>query len=94
MKKRVEQPKTPAPAMKVSGKPKEGGQPTTGKIVRIVRGQNHGFIREAGGREVFFHRADVTGKFIDLEPGDVVSCELVEDRISGVRAVLVKKISK
>jgi len=94
MKKRINQPKTATPAMNVSGKPKEGGQPTTGRIVRIIRGQNHGFIRTLDGREVFFHRADVTGKFIDLEPDDAVACELVEDRISGVRAVLVRKISK
>jgi hypothetical protein len=92
-KKRAAKSKAAAPVAKIGGKPKESGPSTTGRIVRIVRGQNHGFIRVADGREVFFHRADVTGTFIDLEIGATVSCELVEDRVSGVRAVAVRKTS-
>jgi cold shock CspA family protein len=91
--KRAGTSKRAAPVAKVGGKPKESGRAASGTILRIVRGQNHGFIRAADGREVFFHRADVTGTFIDLEIGDTVACELIEDRVSGVRAVSVRKIT-
>jgi cold shock CspA family protein len=72
--------------------PDPSGRPTTGRIVRVARGQGHAFIRVAGGREVFFHRSDVTeGTFNALAVGDVVAFELIEDRVSGPRATRVRK---
>src|SRR5437899_468802 len=50
------------------------GRPMTGVVLRIVRGQSHGFIRTTDDREVFFHRSDVTGSsFNDLATGDRVT---------------------
>jgi cold shock CspA family protein len=72
--------------------PDPSGRPTTGRIVRVARGQGHAFIRVAGSREVFFHRSDVTeGTFNALAVGDVVAFELIEDRVSGPRATRVRK---
>jgi cold shock CspA family protein len=70
-------------------KPDPSGRPTTGRIVRIVRGQGHAFIRAADGREVFFHRSDVMeGTFNALAVGDVVAFELIEDQVcAGVALV-------
>ena len=68
------------------------GRPATGRIVRIVTGQNHGFIRDVRGREVFFHRSDLTeGTFNRLVEGDEVTFEVIEDRLSGPRAIHVRK---
>jgi cold shock CspA family protein len=51
----------------------------------------HGFI-QAGDREVFFHRADLIGiKFNDLIVGDAVSFEVIEDPVSGPRAIQVQR---
>ena len=75
------------------GKPDPRGQPTSGRIVKIVRGQGHGFIRVADGREVFFHRGDVTkGTFNDLAAGDTVTFEMIDDQLSGARASRVLKV--
>jgi cold shock CspA family protein len=63
----------------------------TGVVVRIVRGQSHGFIRASDGREVFFHRSDVAGSsFNDLDAGDPVSFTLTDDTVSGPRATQVR----
>ena len=35
------------------------GIPCHGRIVALVLGQGHGFIRSADGRKVFFHRGDL-----------------------------------
>jgi cold shock CspA family protein len=57
-----------------------------------VRGQAHGFIRTKQGREIFFHRADVPeGMFNSLEEGDEMAFELVEDAVSGARALHVTR---
>jgi cold shock CspA family protein len=57
-----------------------------------VTGQNHGFIKDENGREVFFHRSDFTeGVFNRLVIGDEVMFELIEDRLSGPRAVRVRQ---
>jgi cold shock CspA family protein len=72
--------------------PEVRGEPTTGRITRILRGQGHGFIRAKDGREVFFHRGDVpAGTFNTLEAGDTVELELLEDVVSGARALKVRK---
>src|SRR6185369_14546350 len=71
------------------------GRPTTGRIVRMVTGQSHGFIRDSQGREVFFHRSDMAeGTFNDLEVGDRLTFEVIEDRLSGARAIRVKKAGR
>jgi cold shock CspA family protein len=73
-------------------RPEVRGTPTSGRIVRLVRGQGHGFLKTKEGREVFFHRADVpTGAFPTLEEGDVMTFELVEDKVSGPRAIKLRK---
>jgi len=82
---------------KRSGKPAQpappSGRPMTGRILRIVRGQGQGFIRDEDGREVFFVRADLIGvKFNDLTIADPVAFELIDDRVSGPRGVHVRKV--
>jgi cold shock CspA family protein len=63
----------------------------TGRIVNILVGQCHGFIRLPDAREVYFHRADLMqgAAFNDLRIGDAVRFELLEDAVSGARAVRV-----
>jgi cold shock CspA family protein len=69
------------------------GIPSSGRIVRLLVGQRHGFIRLANDREVFFHRSDVHERtsFNELAVGDSVRFELVEDPISGARARSVER---
>ena len=80
---------------KRAGKPDRPIQPTgtpaRGRIVRLMVGQGHGFLRGPRGREVFFHRADVeeSTAFNTLSVGDVVSFHLIDDAVSGARAVRV-----
>jgi cold shock CspA family protein len=60
------------------------GQPTTGRILRIVHRKGHGIIRATDGRELFFHRSNVTaGWFSDLQEGDAVKCEAIADSVNG-----------
>jgi cold shock CspA family protein len=64
-----------------------------GRIVSIQFGRGDGSIRLADRRDVYFHRADLedgTG-FNALKVGDAVTFELLDDRISGARAVRVTK---
>ena len=52
-----------APARQPAAKPPERrGVPRTGRIVTMVLGQGHGFIRLPSHRNVFFHRSDVRGQ--------------------------------
>jgi cold shock CspA family protein len=64
-----------------------------GRIVRLFVGQGHGFIRMANGREVWFHRSDMQegAAFNDFVVGDSVAFDLMDDRISGARALLVRR---
>lgn len=71
--------------------PELSGHPMTGRIVRILHGQGHGYVRTTDRREVFFHRGDTGGTFNDLQPGDLVTFEVLEDRVSGARALRVRK---
>ena len=66
------------------------GTPTSGRVVTLYIGQGHGFIR-ANGREVFFHRSDLRegASFNDFAIGDLVTFELIEDEVSGPRALSV-----
>ena len=75
-----------------AGKPDPSGQPTSGQIVRIVRGLGHGMLRAADERAVFFHRSDVAdARFNDLLVGDAVAFQVIEDHVTGPRAVCVRK---
>jgi cold shock CspA family protein len=69
------------------------GEPVTGRIVNIMIGQGHGFIRLPNEREVYFHRADLQEgtAFNDLRIGDAVTFELLDDTVSGARALRVAR---
>jgi cold shock CspA family protein len=69
------------------------GTPRTGRIVALVLGQGHGFIRLTDGRKVFFHRSDLPdgASFSEFSVGDFVVFELLEDPISGPRARQVQR---
>jgi cold shock CspA family protein len=69
------------------------GTASTGRIVKLLIGQGHGFIRLGTGREIYFHRSDLEDgiSFNDFAPGDRVSFELLEDPVSGARALRVKR---
>jgi cold shock CspA family protein len=68
------------------------GTPSSGRIVTLFVGQGHGFIRLTNNRAVFFHRSDVRQgtSFNDFAVGDAVSFELLEDDVSGPRALHVE----
>ena len=83
-----------APARKPPARPPEPkGVPATGRIVRLLIGQGHGFIRLADDREIFFHRSDLREgtSFNDLAVGDAVTFEMLDDAVSGARALRVRK---
>jgi cold shock CspA family protein len=84
-----------APPRKAAGPqpPERRGIPSTGRIVTLFIGQGHGFIRLPNHREVFFHRSDVRegASFNDFAVGDAVRFELLEDAVSGPRALQVER---
>src|SRR5262249_53399550 len=84
---------TRPPAWSSSRPAERRGDPSTGRIVKLLIGQGHGFIRLARGREIFFHRSDVQEdtSFNDLAVGDAVTFELLDDAVSGPRALHVKR---
>lgn len=65
---------------------------STGRIVKLLIGQSHGYIRLASGRDIFFHRSDLeeSTSFNAFAIGDLVRFELLEDALSGARALRVK----
>ena len=67
------------------------GKLATGRIVKIMFGQGHGFIRLPDLREVYFHRGDLQSgtAFNDLGIGDTLKFELHEDAVSGARALRI-----
>jgi len=69
------------------------GTPSSGRIVTLMLGQGHGFIRLTNDRKVFFHRSDLKEgtSFADLAVGHRVTFELLEDAISGPRALRVER---
>jgi cold shock CspA family protein len=74
------------------GRPAERrGKPSSGRIATVFIGQGHGFIRLRNDRVVFFHRSDVREgtSFNNFTVGDVVTFELLEDNVSGPRALRV-----
>ncbi len=79
-----------------AGRPEDRrGKPSSGRIDRLFIGQGHGVIRLANGREVFFHRSDLQAgtSFNALAVGDRVTFELLEDHVSGARALRVARRS-
>ena len=70
------------------------GTPSSGRIVTLMLGQGHGFIRLTGTRNVFFHRSDLCEgtSFNDLAVGNRVKFELLDDAISGPRALRVERV--
>ena len=60
-----------------------------GTIVRVVRDKGFGFIREEGGRELFFHRSSVQSSFDELREGQKVTFE-EEPSAKGPRAGQVR----
>ncbi|HVZ22288.1 MAG TPA: cold shock domain-containing protein [Vicinamibacterales bacterium] len=76
------------------GRPKSPeGTPASGRIVRLLVGQSFGFIKGPRGREIFFHRADVKDgtAFNTLTVGDAVTFDLIDDAVSGARAIGVAR---
>jgi cold shock CspA family protein len=89
--------RTPAAhTAKPSGPADPRGVQAAGRIAKLAIGQGHGFIRIGNDREVFFHRADVEDgvAFNDLQVGDAVTFELLEDAISGARALRVNRANR
>ena len=72
------------------------GPAATGRIVRILVGQGHGYIRLRNAREVYFHRADLHEgtAFNECRIGDAVTFELVDDQVSGARALRVRRLDR
>src|SRR5262245_34257449 len=68
--------------------------PSWGRIVALAVGQGTGFISLDAGGKVFFHRADLQPptSINHLELGDAVEFDLVEDLVSGARAVRVRRL--
>lgn len=73
--------------------PKRRSVVARGRVARLSVGQGHGVIRTASGREVWFHRSDVREgtSFNAFVVGDAVTFELLEDTLSGARAVGVRR---
>ena len=77
----------------LSPAPVRRGFATDGRIVKLFVGQGYGFIRVTNNRDIFFHRSDVREgtSFNDFVVGDSVTFELLEDAVSGARALQVKQ---
>ena len=69
------------------------GVPASGCIIALLVGQGTGFIRLGADIKVFFHRTDVEAgtSFNDLALGDPVAFDLIEDPVSGARALRVRR---
>jgi cold shock CspA family protein len=68
------------------------GRASTGTIATITRGRGDGHIREKRAGLLYFNRRDVIdGSFNDLNIGDRVTFEVIEDKVSGHRAARVAK---
>ncbi len=64
-----------------------------GHVARLSVGQGSGFVRSADGRDIWFHRSDMAehAGFNELGVGDAVTFDLLEDPISGPRALRVRR---
>ena len=64
----------------------------TGTIKTLRADKGFGFIRDASGKEVFFHSSAIFGEGIDmLREGDGVEVELGEVTGKGPRATSVRR---
>jgi cold shock CspA family protein len=80
------------PSAKAPGAPDPRGRASRGTIATITRGRGDGYIRETRGELLYFNRRDVVdGNFNDLNIGDAVAVDVIEDRVSGHRAARVIK---
>lgn len=79
----------PRPSRPIPTKPSYSGTASSGRIKTLIRGQGTGIISAQAG-DVFFHKSDVQGSFLDLAVGDRVEFELLADSISGARAQNVR----
>jgi cold shock CspA family protein len=84
---------TPVRQSQAGSRPEQRGTSCSGRIASLVHGQGHGFIRLADRRTVFFHRSDLCEgtRFGDLAVGETLTFELLEDPISGPRALRVQR---
>lgn len=73
--------------------PDRRGVEATGHVLELFVGHGYGIIRASFGDHVFFHRSDVrAGQSInDFGIGDAVAFELLADRVSGPRALCVRR---
>ncbi len=75
---------------KMEGAVKNHKPQPEGKVLRLIDGEDYGFLESPGGREIYFHRNAVDGgKFDDLKAGDVVRYA-EDERDDGVYATFVK----
>ena len=73
-------------------KPEERGQRASGRVARMLYGQSYGLIRMDDRRDVFFHRKDAKAALFNaLDIGDRVVFELIDDSLTGPRAVRVRR---
>jgi cold shock CspA family protein len=84
------------PVMKGTRPGQLRGCAETGQIVKLEVGRGHGFIRIGAGRsdrDIYFHRSDVQqgASINDFGVGDRVQFELLEDHVSGARALRVHR---
>jgi cold shock CspA family protein len=68
--------------------------PASGRITALAVGMGTGFIQLSTDNKVFFHRADLqAGTSInDFRLGDPVEFDLVNDPVSGARALHVRRL--
>lgn len=63
-----------------------------GKIKKLIRDKGYGFITDAEGKEVFFHRSGITdGNFDGLNEGQDIEFD-IEKSPKGPRAINVRVI--
>jgi cold shock CspA family protein len=66
-----------------------------GRVKSVLRGQGTGYIRDDTGRDLFFHKGDVLNKgYNDLEVGVTVRFEIIDDPISGARALQILPVRR
>ena len=77
--------------MMPSAIPIKRGRPSAGRVTELSRGRLCGVIRASDGLNVFFHARDLDeAKYNDVEVGESVSFEIIDDKVSGPRAVRVR----
>ena len=89
--------KVPVGAPKKPGKPSWPNDPrgkvAIGRISKLMVGQGHGYVCLTDDREIYFHRGDMKAgtAFNELQVGDTVTFELLEDAVSGARALRLRR---